>query len=1223
MTPPETSGGPRQQPIAVVGVSALMPGSADTDGFWRTVVRGHDLVTDVPPTHWLRSDYFDPDPAAPDKTYGYRGAFLDPVDFDPLAHGLPPSTLPATDTSQTLTLLTAQRLLDDLARYGPPTYDRERVSVILGTGPLELLTTMANRMQRPVWAKALREGGLPGDRVEALCDRIAEHYVPWQEASLPGLLSNVVAGRVANRFDFHGTNFVTDAACAGSLAAVSSAVNELRLQQADMVITGGVDTLNDIVWYTCFSKTPALSPTGDCRPFSADSDGMVLGEGIVLFALKRLVDAERDGDAVYAVIRGVGTSSDGRGTAVYTPLPEGQVRALRRAYQAAGYPPGTVELVEAHGTGTRAGDAAETAALRQVFGEASPSPVPWCALGSLKSQFGHTKATAGAAGLLKAVLAVHHGVLPPTIKVTRPNPRLGLTGSPFEVNTATRPWIRGSAHPRRASVSSFGFGGTNFHVTVEEYVPRHGGRRAYRTRTAPSELVVLTATSPEELLDRCRAVAEDLRPLSRIARESQEEFLPGPGGVPGRRLAIVATGIDELRRQAEHAAARVRSAPGTPFDTPDGTHYGTGPADPGRLAFLCPGQGSQYVGMGTDVALHVPRARLLWDRLADIEMGDRPLHRIVFPAPAFGDEERDAQAGQLTATEWAQPAVAAHSAALLAVLHAVGIRPDCVAGHSLGELTALHAAGVMDDESLVRLARRRGELMRDAAREPGGMLAVPASAPVVENAIRALGVRDLWPANHNAPEQVVVSGGRRSLTALERRLAERGIRARPLNVSAAFHSPLVQDMARPWGEHVRHLPFTAPEFPVYANSDATAYPSAPGKIAERIARQPVSVVRFADQVRAMYADGVRTFVEVGPGSVLTGLVRANLGHRDHAAIALDERGKNSLTALHDGLARLVARGVPVRFAPLWEGHAPESPPAPPKSSATVRICGTNYGKPYPVADPEVSPVMPQPVNGPTGRPEDDSTDGRAAWWETVLEVHRLAAATQASYQRTTAESHLAYLSAVGRSLNHEDGPPPPADHEPAGPATGREVPANGVSPNGIPASATPVALPMEPPPGPAGRPFTADFAEFGAGGADDDHQPVWSSGRSAGPADAAEPDRDPAPVPEARAAERTEPARQPDVPADDAEAGGGDAATERLIGLTLEVVADKTGYPVDILRPEMHLQADLGVDSIKRVEVLSALRDRVEGLPTLDPAELGRLQTIGEIAERLTAEVGG
>src|SRR6266536_2856222 len=409
-------------PIAVVGVSALLPGSTDVDGFWRSVVSGRALVGDVPETHWLVEGYYDPDPKAPDKTYGKRGAFLDPVAFDPMAYGIPPNQLSATDTTQLLSLMVADRVLRDATGGRLNELDRDRVSVILGTAPLELLATMASRLQRPVWRKALVDSGIPAESADAICERIADHYVPWQEATFPGLLTNVVAGRIANRFDLHGTNLTTDAACASSLAALGAAVAELTLERSDLVLTGGVDTMNDITMYVCFSRTPALSPTGDCRPFSAEADGTMLGEGLVMFALKRLADAERDGDQVYAVVRGIGSSSDGRGTAIYAPMPSGQVRALRRAYEAAGYGPDTVELVEAHGTGTRAGDAAEIASLREVFGE---SDVPWCALGTVKSQIGHTKAASGAAGLVKAVLALHHRVLPPTIKVQRP--AAGLT----------------------------------------------------------------------------------------------------------------------------------------------------------------------------------------------------------------------------------------------------------------------------------------------------------------------------------------------------------------------------------------------------------------------------------------------------------------------------------------------------------------------------------------------------------------------------------------------------------------------------------------------------------------------------------------------------------------------------------------------------------------------------------------------------------------------------
>ena len=332
-------------PIAVVGVSALFPGSVDANGFWRDILAGKDLISDVPPSHWLIDDYYDPNPAAPDKTYAKRGAFLTEVDFDPVAFGVPPSAVPATDTSQLLALIVAQKVLEDACRGDFQKLDRSRTSVILGvTSAQELLASMVSRLQRPVWVKALRESGVPEEEVGPICDRIAANYVPWQESSFPGLLGNVVAGRIANRFDLGGTNCVTDAACASTFSAVSMAVNELYLGQSDLVITGGVDTLNDIFMYMCFSKTPALSQKGDCRPFSDAADGTMLGEGLGMLALRRLEDAERDGNPIYAVLRSVGAASDGRAKSVYAPLPAGQARAI------------TVEVTKVSVVGVRRND---------------------------------------------------------------------------------------------------------------------------------------------------------------------------------------------------------------------------------------------------------------------------------------------------------------------------------------------------------------------------------------------------------------------------------------------------------------------------------------------------------------------------------------------------------------------------------------------------------------------------------------------------------------------------------------------------------------------------------------------------------------------------------------------------------------------------------------------------------------------------------------------------
>ena len=477
---------PQQVPIAVVGVGAFMPGSTDLGGFWRNVLTGRDLMTDVPASRWLIDDYYDPDPRASDKTYGKRGAFLPEVDFDPVRYGIPPNNLSAIDTSQLLALMVAEQVLADCAVGLPP--DRDRVSVRARRGAAADAGRGGGRLQRPVWLKALREHGLAEAQAQAICDSIAAEYVPWQEETFPGLLSNVVSGRIANQFDLHGTNHTTDAACASSLAALSPPSPTCRCSRSDMVITGGVDTINDISMYMCFTKTPALSPTGDCRPFSDAADGTMLGEGVVMFALKRLADAERDGDRVYAVIRGMGTSSDGRGTAIYAPLPAGQVRALRRAYEAAGYGPETVELVEAHGTGTKAGDAAEFTALREVFGASRPQDRQWCALGSVKSQIGHTKAAAGAAGLLKAVLALQHKVLPPTIKVDRPNPALGLDEQPLlpQHGGAAVDAARGRGRPSAPRV------GVELRVRRHQ-LPRHARGVRARHRASPATPAVAPA----------------------------------------------------------------------------------------------------------------------------------------------------------------------------------------------------------------------------------------------------------------------------------------------------------------------------------------------------------------------------------------------------------------------------------------------------------------------------------------------------------------------------------------------------------------------------------------------------------------------------------------------------------------------------------------------------------------------------------------------------------
>ncbi len=345
-------------------MSAIYPGETGLEGYWRTVSGGRDAITEVPPTHWLIDDYYDPDPSVPDKTYCKRGGFIDPVPFDPVKFGLPPNALQTTDSAQILALIAAKQVLDKVTG-GREDFDLERTDIILGVASTtELVVQAGARLQGPVWRKAMLENGLSESEAEEISGDIAAHYPPWVESTFPGLLGNVVAGRVANRLNLGGCNFVIDAACASSLASLQSALHRLYLHEADTVITGGVDALNDVMMYMCFSKTPAFSKTGDIRPLSDGADGTLIGEGVGMVALKRLDDAERDGDDIYAVIRGIGSSSDGRASSVYAPRSEGQAKAVRAAYRHAGYEPTTIGLLEAHGTATKAGDAAEFAAVR-------------------------------------------------------------------------------------------------------------------------------------------------------------------------------------------------------------------------------------------------------------------------------------------------------------------------------------------------------------------------------------------------------------------------------------------------------------------------------------------------------------------------------------------------------------------------------------------------------------------------------------------------------------------------------------------------------------------------------------------------------------------------------------------------------------------------------------------------------------------------------------------
>ncbi|MFT7598661.1 MAG: acyl transferase domain-containing protein/acyl carrier protein [Acidimicrobiales bacterium] len=1275
--------------IAVVGVSALFPGSVDSTGFWDDILSGADRMTDVPASHWLIEDHYDSDMLAPDKTYGRRGGFLDPIDLDLMKFGIPPVAVPSTDTAQLLALIVAQRVLDDAVTGQFTELDRTRASVILGvTSGQELLGAMASRMNRPMWLQGMRRAGVPEDVALAACEQIADLHPAWQESTFPGLLGNVVAGRIANRLDLGGTNCVTDAACASSFSALSMGVNELYLGDSDLVIAGGVDTMNDIFMYMCFSKTPALSQSEDIRPFSDKADGTMLGEGIGMVALKRLEDAERDGNHIYCVVNAVGASSDGRSKSVYAPVSEGQARALTNTYAKAGYQPDTVELVEAHGTGTVAGDAAEFGGLELAFDGSGRADRQWCALGSVKSQIGHTKAAAGAAGLFKVIMALHHKVLPQTAKIDQPNPKLDLKASPFYLNTTTRPWVRPSGHERRGSVSSFGFGGSNFHVAMSEYLGP--GVRAPRLRTTDVELVVLQGTDGSDIVAKARELLGSCSTdgyLQWLAHSTQATYDPDTAA----RLAIVATDGADLETKLLAAIERIAADPTVTFSTPTKVHYGIG-AHTGDVAFVFPGQGSQYLGMGSGLATQFNEAMGPWDVAADLDWDTDSLQSVVFPATCFEDGASEQQEAMLTATQWAQPAIGATSLSYLRVLRQIGLEATHVGGHSFGEITALHAAGVFSEADTLRVARRRGELMAEAARIPGAMTAVAAGIEDVRALVDQSGI-DVVVANHNHHSQVVLSGPTPAIDAIEVMLGSAALTFKRLPVATAFHSPVVSGASGSFTQSLDSISFAAAAIPVYANETATVYPTGDAAVRDQLGRQLANSVRFVEMIQAMYDSGARTFVEVGPGSTLAGLISRILDGDDHAAIALDKKKASGLGAFLGGLAQLAARGVPMDLGALWKEYADiENPAETVAPKLTIAISGANHGKPYPPEDrtklvgpnplhsdappapgaattvtpPPVAstPVAPQPVApspvapspvapspvapspvapspaapqpappeplpppvaaaAPTpdrprpmvtpqpSAPASVHVNGAAPSTGVLAayqSVQQHTAEAHAEYLRTTALAHTAFMTASQQGLAVLGqlaggsvlapaivAAPPPAALAPA------------ITPAPAPIPVQPTAPAPAPPPVASAPVASAPVASAPVASAPVAPVPVATAPPPPSPPVAAAPPPPPAAAPAANA---TAPAGQT-------------LTSDELMALLLSVVADKTGYPSEMLTMDMELEGDLGIDSIKRVEILSAMQDEVPSLPEVDTSVMAELVTLGQIVDYMFGQING
>lgn len=882
--------------IAVVGIACRYPDVDSPDQLWQNVLAGRRAFRRIPDERLRHEDYYSADPKEPDKHYSLKAAVIEGFEFDRVKYRVAGSTFRSTDMTHWLALDTAAKALADAGFPDGQGLSGLNTGVVIGnslTGEFSRANLMRLRwpyVRRTVGA-ALREQGWEDAALADFLDELEERYKsPFpaiDEDTLAGGLANTIAGRICNYFDFKGGGFTVDGACSSSLLSVATASNELAAGQVDVAIAGGVDLSIDPFEVIGFAKTGALA-TGEMRVYDKNSNGFWPGEGCGMLVLMRDEDAVERGLFRYATIAGWGYSSDGKG-GITRPEASGHRLALQRAYEASGFGVETISYFEGHGTGTAVGDATELRAFSEARRAADPSAPP-AAISTVKGNFGHTKAAAGVAGLIKAVLAVRHQIIPPATGHYDTHPELSGDKPALRVPNAPELWPAGA--PVRAGVSSMGFGGINAHVVVEH---ADGARRAHvgkvtrrlvRSRQ-DAELLLVDASGLAELRGKAARLAALTAKLSYAELTDLAAALERE--LDGRpiRAAILATSPEEAERRFGKLLTMLDNGARSVLDAADGVYLGTSSGSP-RIGYLFPGQGAGRRADGGAIRR----------RFAEVD----ELY-LANQLPEGGDQ---------VATAVAQPRIVTSSVAGLRVLASLGIEATTAAGHSLGELTALHWAGAYDEAALLRAAAARGRIMAEASDGNGTMASVSAGPAAVEPLLAG---EPVVIAGYNSPEQTVVSG---PIDAVERvcaRAASCGLSAQRINVSHAFHSEAVAPAATALNEYLRGEQFTPMRRTMVSTVTAGPLP-ADTDVPELLTRQVLDPVRFAEAVEVMAAD-TDLFIEVGPGRILRGLA-ATIAP-SVPAVSLDT-DSNSLAGLLHAVGAAYALGAGVRTAALFEGR---------------------------------------------------------------------------------------------------------------------------------------------------------------------------------------------------------------------------------------------------------------------------------------------------------------
>ena len=928
-------------PIAIVGIGARFAKAKNLQEFWERSLAGEHTFEPVPADRWDHASFFDANPRSRDRSYAPTGAWVDEVQtFPAIALQMPPRRAEVMDPQQRLALEVSLAAIEDSGR-SPEELPRN-TGVYMGVTAVEYRVLSSGRlMAQMMLAGAF--GRPPEDpEVQKALAASVENLVAARPYSAPGVLANMIAATVTQELRLKGPSFTTDAACASSLVALDSAMKALRDGSVEVALAGGVYLCVTPEHHVAFSRIGAISKSGVCRPFDQRADGFVQGDGCGILMLKRLADAERDGDRIYGVIHGIGSNNDGGSAGPMAPVKEGQIEVVEKAWADAKVSPRHLGYIETHGTGTLVGDATEFEGLAAALAEKMAGGR--AGLGSSKANFGHTMSAAGVCGVIRAVLAMHHNVVPPMANFESPKADLPLAESPFFIPKEATPW---TDEQKLACVSSFGFGGTNVHVVLGNLatVPRsdssiddrgiasvgaalhgptdagapgvgaalhgptsagaHGVGAALRGRpgveTAQAELVLMSA--PDETTLRhlagltARAIARDPHAtVAGVARAWAKKRRQA------HRLAVVAANKEDLVNKL---------AAFGDGEFPKGTAYGVAPEHAPKVAFLFPGQGAQRVGMIRGIKdRFAPARRALAEMdLASAEVMDRPVSHYLYPELSGRVLSADEALAELTETHITQPALFAVGHALTEVLRSVGVRPVVVAGHSVGEFTAAAAAGLTSAGDGLKWCARRGQgMQRHIA--PGGDKGAMAAWVADRKQAEPHLVAGCVIANANHPRQVVVSGASDAVAAANAKARAAGIEVTELRVSHAFHSPIFEAMDL--SADISKIEFldARDNGVVVASCIADKSYADPETAREVFTRHARSPVLWTDALARCVEAGAELFLQVGAGGPLLSFVRGTLPGAKAISLAGKEDDDGGASLL-EGLGQLFVHGVEV------------------------------------------------------------------------------------------------------------------------------------------------------------------------------------------------------------------------------------------------------------------------------------------------------------------------